>query len=396
MTFQKLQSELAQFSCAEAVPVGQLYFPSWDRYEKAFGEIFEREYYNNNGPLLTEFETKLQDFLGVKHAICTSSCTMGLMIAAQALELKKKVIVPAHTFIATPLSLQWAGLEPVFCEVDINTHHLDLSCLESLIDDDVDAILAVNLWGGAGEVEKLEAIARKHGIALYFDSAQAFGCRINDKAVGNFGELEVFSFHATKVLSSTEGGCICTNSDSIAAKIRAIRPSYGEDNEPDIVKVANARMSEAQAAIGLMSLDDFEKNRANNKSQFLHYKQRLESIPGINLHIPQNVTYSNYQSVICEVDKTLFGNSRDTILKELTNKNILARRYFYPGAHKCTGFNNEDLCLENTDHLSEIGLQLPIGAKVDATIIDYICNIIEFSHLKYKDGKSSARDTKCA
>lgn len=383
MRLQTLQDEITQFCCQDAVPVGQLYFPSWERYEQMFSGIFEREYYNNNGPLLTEFESRIQSFLGVKHAICTSSCTMGLMIAAQALGLKKRVIVPAHTFIATALSLQWAGVEPVFCDVDIKTHHVDLDKLESLIDDSVEAILAVNLWGGAAEVEKLEAIADKYGLTLYFDSAQAFGCKVGDKAIGNFGHLEVFSFHATKVLSSAEGGCICTNDDALAAKIRAIRPSYGETNPPNIVKVANSRMSEAQAAIGLMSLDDFDENRANNKKLYHHYKNRLDRIPGITLLKPQNVSYSNYQSVVCEIEEDTYGCSRAVLIDVLKKNNILARRYFYPGVHKSKGFINESLQLNNTDCLSNISLQLPIGAKVDFSIVEYICNIIEFTHLEH-------------
>jgi dTDP-4-amino-4,6-dideoxygalactose transaminase len=250
------------------IPVGQLYFPDWERYEETFRDIFEREYYNNNGPLLTLLENKLQQYLGVKHVICTSNATMGLMIAAQALELSGKVILPAHTFIASAQSLKWAGLEPVFCDVDSNTHHIDVSKIEALIDENVSAIMAVNLWGGASEVSALEALANKHSIKLYFDSAQAFGCWIKDKAIGNFGDLEVFSFHATKILSAGEGGCICTNNDGLAARIKSIRPSYGASTSVNIIKVANARMSEAQAAIALLSFDDFEKNKKNNFNLF--------------------------------------------------------------------------------------------------------------------------------
>jgi dTDP-4-amino-4,6-dideoxygalactose transaminase len=359
------------------IPVGQLYFPDWERYEETFRDIFEREYYNNNGPLLTLLENKLQQYLGVKHVICTSNATMGLMIAAQALELSGKVILPAHTFIASAQSLKWAGLEPVFCDVDSNTHHIDVSKIEALIDENVSAIMAVNLWGGASEVSALEALANKHSIKLYFDSAQAFGCWIKDKAIGNFGDLEVFSFHATKILSAGEGGCICTNNDGLAARIKSIRPSYGVSTSVNIIKVANARMSEAQAAIALLSFDDFEKNKKNNFNLFNQYKKRLAAIEGIELKQTTGVTCSNFQSVVCQINESIFGISRNRLIELLKTKNILARRYFYPGTHKTIEFKSTNFELPITDYLSESCIQLPIGAFVDIPTVDTICDVIE-------------------
>jgi len=184
------------------IPIGQLYFPTWDRYEASFRGIFERQYYINNGPLLTELEDKLQQFLGVKHAICVSNATFGLMMAVDAMELTGKVVMPSFTFIASAQSLSWAGIEPIFCDVNSATHQIAIDKLDALIDDQVTGIMGVNLWGGACDPVALEQYAEAKGLKLYFDSAHAFGCVVDNTKIANFGSLEVFSFHATKILST--------------------------------------------------------------------------------------------------------------------------------------------------------------------------------------------------
>lgn len=363
-----------------SIPIGQLYFPSWEKYESAMRGIFEREYYTNNGPLLTELENRLQDFLNVKHAICVTNGTLGLMMAVEALELTGKVIVPSFTFIASAQALSCTGIEPVLCDIDSTTHQVNTEFLDAVIDSEVTGVMGVNLWGGACEPDSLELYAKKKGISLFFDSAHAFGCEVDGNKIGGFGELEVFSFHATKVLSATEGGCICTNDDTIANRLRAIRPSYGNNSSTSIIKVANARMSEAQAAIALLSLDDFEVNRKNNEKLFNVYDERLRSVPGIKLLKPVGVTFSNYQYVVCEVDQKKFGLNRDQLIKVLEAENIFARRYFYPGVHQSMGYSNSYSIYRNnfpnTDYLCKTLIQLPIGARVDSHSVDTICDVI--------------------
>lgn len=365
----------------QPLPVGQLYFPSWDRYKAAMRGIFERRYYTNQGPLVQQLEGSLQDYLGVKHAICITNATIGLMMAAEALELSGKVVVPSYTFIASPQSLSWAGIEPIFCDVDPSTHQIAVDKLDSLIDPGVSGIMGVNLWGGACNVVALENYAQSKNLKLYFDSAHAFGCEVNRKKIGGFGSLEVFSFHATKVLSATEGGCICTNDDVLASRLRNIRSSYGAGKIVPVVKTSNGRMSEAQAAIALMSLDDFPNNQKNNERLFRTYMEKLKHIPGIKLVKPAGVTLSNYQYVVCEIDEETFGMSRDSLIEVLKAENVMARRYFYPGAHRTTGYSSSLSFYENslpvTDYLCGACIQLPIGAMVDSNSVGKICEIID-------------------
>jgi dTDP-4-amino-4,6-dideoxygalactose transaminase len=389
MVWHKMKiSNFALFGAKPAfdkpLPIGQLYFPSWERYEAAFRGIFERQYYINNGPLHDELEEKLQQFLGVKHAICVCNATFGLMMIADAMGLCGKVIVPAFTFIASAQSLTWAGLGPVFCDIDLDTHQIALDQVGALIDKDVSAIMGVNLWGGSCNPKALSELAASNGVQLYFDSAHAFGCTVDGVSIGNFGSAEVFSFHATKILSATEGGCICTNDDDLATRLRSIRPSYGADKPVSIVRVANARMSEAQAAIALMSLEDFSENQKNNETLYRLYAAQLDAIPGLNLVRPSGVSFSNYQYVVCSVDEREFGLSRDLLIEMLKAENVIARRYFFPGVHRSIPYAQElpqylD-CLPNTDSLCASCIQLPIGALVSAQAVERICNILARAH----------------
>jgi len=366
------------------LPIGQLYFPSWQRYEAAFRDIFERQYYTNQGPLTQQLEEKLQQFLGVKHAICVSNATIGLMMLPDAMGLSGKVILPSFTFAASAHSLSWAGLKPAFCDIDLDTHQIAIDQIGALIDKDVSAIMGVNLWGGACNPKALADIAKANGIQLYFDSAHAFGCTVDGVPIGNFGRAEVFSFHATKILSSTEGGCICTNDDELAARLRNIRSSYGAGKLVNVAKTANGRMSEAQAAIALMSLEDFSANQKNNETLYRFYEAQLNAIPGLRLTKPYGVSFSNYQYLVCRVDEREFGLPRDLLIDILKAENVVARRYFYPGLHRSTPYAQELPQylnrLPNTDSICASCIQFPIGALVSAQSVERICNILIRAH----------------
>jgi dTDP-4-amino-4,6-dideoxygalactose transaminase len=366
------------------LPVGQLYFPDWQVYELTFKDIFERQYYTNHGKLVQELEHKIQSFLGVKNAICVSNATIGLIMAAEAMKLYGKVIVPAFTFVASAQSIAWAGLEPVFCDVDFETHQVDKKYIDRFIDQDVSAILGVNLWGGSCDPGSLSEYADANGLKLYFDSAHAFGCAVNDTKIGNFGQAEVFSFHATKILNAAEGGCICTNDDDLADRLRNIRSSYGVRKSVNIVKTSNGRMSEAQAAIALISLENFYKYQKYNETLFNLYEKNISSIPGLYLKKPANVSYSNYQSVVCMVNEMEFGLKRDLLIDLLKAENIIARRYFYPGIHRTLPFSkkfgNCNYQLPNTDTICSTCIQLPIGSFVSTEAVEGICKIIGDAH----------------
>lgn len=368
-------------SFEQPINVGQLYFPQWQRYEVAMRGIFDRNYYNNNGPLLTQFEQQLGHFFGVKHAICVSNATFGLMMLVESLGISGKVIVPSFTFIASVQALAWTQLTPVFCDVDATTHQLDPKKVSQLVDDEVSAVMAVNLWGGACQIMELDALCEEHDLKLLFDSAHATGCEVGGKKIGGFGSAEVFSFHATKMLSTTEGGCITTNNDDLASRLRSMRPSYGTPQTLDDIKVINARMSEAQAAIGLLNLADFEKNRQHNEDIYRCYASGLSGITGIRLVKPAGVSRSNYQYIVVLVEDERFGMTRDQLQNALIAENVNARRYFYPGVHRTIEFepffSAQNTPLPSTEKLCHSCLQLPVGAGVTIQIAGKICDLIK-------------------
>lgn len=362
----------------EPVLVGQLYFPAWDRYTEAMRGIFERQYYTNQGPLTDALEDALQRCVGVKHAMCVTNATIGLIMAAQAMRLTGKVIAPAFMSSATAQSMRWAGLEPVFCDVDLATQQVTPEGLAPLVGPEVSGILAVNLWGGSCDPARLVGWADARGLPVYFDSTHAFGCRSGGVAVGGFGQVEVFSFHSARILNATEGGCVCTNDDALAARLRNIRSSYGARHPVEVVKTANGRMSEAQAAMALMSLEDLSANREHNVRLLRTYERALAEVPGIELVQPSNVTYSNHESLVCRCDAAAFGLSRDTLLRALRAENVLARRDFHPGAHRSVPDAGSPRAagLPNTEALCRTGIQLPLGAQVTGETVARIGDLL--------------------
>jgi dTDP-4-amino-4,6-dideoxygalactose transaminase len=349
----------------EPMRVGQRYFPAWDRYCEAIRGIFERQYYTEYGPLNRRLEQRLQQYVGVRHAICVTNETVALMMVADAMGLSGKVIVPRRAPATATQSLAWAGLEPVFCEVDPQSHRIDVARVPELMDESVSAILGVHPWGGACDVKALAGIAAAHGIQLYFDASQAFGCMVEDVRIGTFGRCEIFSFHEANILNATEGGCICTNDDSLAARLRTMRSSSGAGEPAVVVKTVNGRMSEAQAATALMSLDDFDANRQTNEILHRAYATGLRSVLGLRLIEPVGVSLSNFQCVACLIDEREYGLRLETLLLLLEAENVFAE--------EVTDIRR----LPAEDCPADVRcIQLPIGACARVDDVERVCAIL--------------------
>src|SRR5436190_10200996 len=222
-------------------------------------EMLGRRWLSNDGPLAREFEGRIAELVGAKHCVAVGNATVGLELAYRAAGLSGEVIVPANTFVATVHALANQGIQPVFCEIDPATHNLDPIEVEKRITSRTTGIVGVHLWGRPCAPRELERIACEHRLALIFDAAHAFGCSAGDKMIGNFGDAEVFSFHATKFVSCGEGGAIVTNNDDFAARVRKLR-NFGFDGCDLVVATGtNGKMSELAAAMGLTSLDSMEQ-----------------------------------------------------------------------------------------------------------------------------------------
>lgn len=370
----------AEFS--RPLHVGQMNLPDWDRFQKAFEELFRRRWFTNHGPLVRELEERLEEFLGVKHVVCMTNGTLALMVALRALELRGRVIVPAFTFPATVQALTWAGLDPLFCDVDPARHTLSADLARSLLGQGVSALLGVHLWGRPCDPEGLEALAAEHGLALLFDAAHAFGCTHRGRRMGGLGRVEVFSFHATKVLNAAEGGCATTDDDDMAARLRTIRNFHVQETFAPAELRLNAKMSEAQAAMALLSLEDYPANAAANRESLEHYASGLSGLPGVELLLPDPGEEHNRQFVVLEVDAQRAGLTRDELTRLLEAENVLARRYFMPGIHRSEPYRSSHPqfleALPATDRLSSRLMQLPSGQAVTAEHVERTCALLRF------------------
>lgn len=343
-------------------------------------DMLDRHWLSNNGPFVQELEQKLARYLDVKHCIAVCNATVALEIAARALGLRGEVILPSFTFIASAHALQWLGITPVFCDVDLLTHNIDPLKVENLITQNTTGILGVHVWGRACHIEILSSIAKKHRLKLMFDAAHAFGCTHQGKMIGGFGELEVFSFHATKFFNSFEGGAITTNNDELAKKLQGMR-NFGFAGLDNVINIGtNGKMSEVSAAMGLTSLESMDEFIETNYNNYLAYSSGLDGISGIRLIKYSEKEKNNYQYIVIEIDEGITGLSRDSLVKILHAENVRARRYFYPGCHQMEPYrsNFPNAGLAETEKLTLKVLQLPTGTAVGEKEINWICEVLRF------------------
>jgi dTDP-4-amino-4,6-dideoxygalactose transaminase len=362
-------------------------------------DLLDRRWLANHGPYVEEFECRFSEMVGAEHCVTTCNGTVALEIAIRAAGLTGEVIVPSFTFIATAHALQWQGITPIFCDIDSQSHNIDPCRLEQMITSRTTGIIGVHLWGRPCDVESLSAIAHRYNLKLLFDAAHAFGCSYKGEMVGNFGHAEVFSFHATKVFNTFEGGAVVTNDDELAAKARLMR-NFGFAGYDNVVHTGiNGKMNEVSAAMGLTSLESVEEFVTVNYRNYREYQQQLGGIPGIELVGYNRSDKHNYQYIVLEVDETATQISRDDLQKILWAENVLARRYFYPGCHRMepyrSCFPDAGLLLPSTERLVTRVLSLPTGTTVTSNEIGKICHIVRLLVSQGSEVKERLRRRAC-
>ncbi len=364
----------------EELHVGRPNIGDRDALLRRFDDILDRRWLTNRGPYVREFEARLADMAGVKHCVVMANATVALEIAIRATGMTGEVIVPSLTFVAAAHALQWQQITPVFCDVDPHTHNLDPRRVETMITPRTSGIIGVHLWGRPCDVESLSEIAERHNLKLVFDAAHAFGCTNKGRMIGNFGDAEVYSFHATKFLNSLEGGALVTNNDELAIKARLMK-NFGFAGVDSVVYIGiNGKMNEMAAAMGLTSLESMDQFVEANYHNYKRYQAGLAGIPGITLATFDENEQNNYQYIILTVDEGRTAISRDQLVNILWAEGVLARRYFYPGCHRMEPYRSyyphAGLLLPVTENLSRSILSLPTGTAVGDTEIDQICQII--------------------
>ncbi len=351
--------------------------PIYEEYIEEIKKLWDSHWLTNMGEKHKELQKKLEDLLKVNHVTLYTNGHLALEGAWQALDLPKggEVITTPFTFASTTHAIVRNGLIPVFCDVKENDYTIDPSKIEKLITDKTVAICPVHVYGNMCDVESIEKIAKKYSLKVVYDAAHAFGVKYKGKSSACFGDISMYSFHATKVFNTIEGGGLCYNDDTLVDVLNDLKNFGIHGPESTIYIGGNAKMNEFQAAMGLCNLKHLDEELAKRKAVFETYKSRLDGINGIRtLEIQNNVTpnYAYFPVIFNGYKKT-----RDEIFEELGKEGITGRKYFYPitNEFECyKGYNKGNTPIAK--FLGEHVLCLPMYADLSKEDINRICDII--------------------
>lgn len=357
----------------EMLAVGRPNVPNRRAFLARVERMMEGRQFTNNGPMVREFEAEVARDMAADHCIATCNATVGLELIVHALGLKGEVIVPSFTFVATVHALYRQNIRPVFCDVDPETHCLDPEAVEALITSSTTGILGVSLWGTYSGEAALRDIADRHGLKFILDSAHSYGCAHEDGTMTRHCHAEVLSFHATKCIQAMEGGAILTDDDEVAERLRFL-VNFGFAGEDKVLHLGtNGKMNEAEAAMGLTSLEAKERIFTRNRLNLEAYAAGLKEVPGIRLvGLPRPGTH-NCQYVVAEVDAGVMGLTRDELVGALRAENVFARRYFHPGVHRMEPYSglfpDAGERLPVTERLARNVMVLPNGLEVSRGMV---------------------------
>ena len=309
--------------------VTQPYLPPLEEFIPYLQEIWDKKILTNGGPFHQQLEQALCDYLGVKHLALFTNGTIALVTALQALRITGEVITTPYSFVATAHSLLWNGIKPVFVDVDPNTLNMDPAKIEAAITPHTTAIMPVHCYGHPCDVDAIQKIADNYNLKVIYDAAHAFGVQCHCGSVLNHGDLSVLSFHATKVFNTFEGGAIICPDAKTKLRIDQLK-NFGFVDETTVVAPGiNGKMSEINAAFGMLQLQHIDEALAQRKRIDAAYREGLRDVPGIRCLQDAGEKVANYSYFPLLVDAD-YPLSRDALYKKLKDNNIYSRRYFYP------------------------------------------------------------------
>jgi dTDP-4-amino-4,6-dideoxygalactose transaminase len=343
-------------------------------------EVWATQQLTNIGPQHERLEAALRDHLGVRDLSLFTNGTVALITAIRALGLTGDVLTTPFTFPATPHALSWSGITPVFCDVDPITLNIDPDAAVRAVTARTSAILAVHVYGNPCDVASLQRLADRHGLKIIYDAAHAFGTRIDGRGIGTYGDATMFSFHATKLFHTAEGGALACGDPALKTRIDDLR-NFGIHG-PDAVDAIglNGKMSELQAALGLCVLEVMGEELVSRRGLLARYRERFTRIDGITWLQGMNGVEASCQYAVIRVDRTRFGCSRDVLHRGLRAYNVFTRKYFFP---LCASYDcYRDLPSAAPDNLpvatravQEV-LCLPLYGTLTGDDVDRICDMI--------------------
>lgn len=363
--------------------------PDLNDIQERLKEVWASQWLTNNGPQHALLEKKLVEVLKVPCLSLFNNGTIALIVACQSLRLSGEVITTPFTFPATPHVLSWNNIEPVFCDIDPVTMNIDAEKIESMITPRTTGILAVHVFGTPCDVVRIQEIADRHGLKVIYDAAHAFEAEIDGAGIGSFGDISMFSFHATKLFHTAEGGALTFRDKDLKPLVDLLK-NFGIKNEEEVVMPGiNGKMNELQAVLGMAVLNHVEEERSRRKVLLDAYRGCLDGVEGISI-LPDDMpgVKKSYQYLVLRIDEKLFGRSRDYAYQEFKKYNVFTRKYFHP---LCSDYacykhlpSSDPANLPVANKVAREVLSLPFYGGLAPHDVEKICAILK----GFRGGKS--------
>lgn len=352
--------------------------PDMNEYIEEIRDIWDTHWLTNMGAKHKILESQLKEYLGVDYISLMTNGHLSLELGIQAMNLKGEVITTPFTFASTTHAIVRNGLTPVFCDINTEDYTIDVTKIEKLITDKTCAIIPVHVYGNVCNVEEIARIARKYDLKVIYDAAHTFGVKYKGKGIGSYGDASMFSFHATKVFNTIEGGGMCFHDPVYEKELYKLK-NFGIKNETIVDGIgSNAKMNEFQAAMGICNLRHINEEIQKRRKVVERYRENFKNIDGIKLSPIQENVESNYAYFPIVIDEKTFGVTRNEIYDELKKHDIFARKYFYPLTNTFDCFNGK-YDVDQTPvalYISKRVLTLPLFADLSIKDVDRICEII--------------------
>lgn len=363
------------------INVTQPYMPPLEEFIPYLEDIWATKQLTNNGKYHNDFEQELAEYLGVKYISLFSNGTLALVTALQAFRISGEVITTPYSFPATTHALWWNNIKPVFVDIEPDTFNIDPKKIESAITPKTTAILAVHVYGYPCRIEEIQNIADTYGLKVIYDACHAFGVKINNQSVLDFGDMSILSFHATKVFNTFEGGAIVSQDAKTKKRIDYLK-NFGFKDETTVVAPGiNAKMNEVQAAFGLLQLKYVDDAISKRKLIAEFYRKELKNTSGIKLTKDIDGVRHCYPYFPILVDESEFKMSRNELYEKLKENNIYSRRYFYPLISQFPAYRDLESAISGNmpvaERVTEQVLCLPIYPALDSEEVKKIIEIIK-------------------
>lgn len=352
--------------------------PPFEDFISEIRIIWENHWLTNQGVLHEKFRNQLKRFFKTEQVTLCVNGHLALDIAIKALKLSGEVITTPFTFPSTTHAVVMNNLSPVFCDIKFDDYTIDEEKIEELITPKTSAILAVHVYGNPCNVERLEKIAHQHRLKLIFDAAHVFGVEYNGYPISHYGDISMFSFHATKIFNSIEGGALVYRDAALESSLNHLK-NFGITGPEDIVAVGlNAKMNEFQAAMGICNLPRLPQEIASRKKIVEIYRHRLAQVPGIKMVVEKAGVVPNYAYFPILIDEQVYGRNRDELFNRLANFNVFSRKYFYPLIPDCECYAEKfgKVALPVARYVAERILTIPIYGEMSLSAAQNICDII--------------------